>query len=723
MPFATQFALSLEVTRLVPLALTAANNAAQAVMNLARDLQNSGSDIVVEEDLANVFGRSRIAPQLASSFKTMILEHQETTPLAERFFIQSGPGPTVTRALKHPPYFSMVVQLSLLCSVHEKASLTQAITQALHKRLEGAPADFGAQAVPSQDGLLGVIRACQEQTASYDWNRLLSAVTSLLGMSAMESCDDSLSSVVLGGLLDMFAIVQSLPEDRLIYINDTQGICVLCVWAHHVLGLTVLVKMNNEQEIRMGLGNEQVIVDIRGCGYSSISLLDCDGGDVLITIKSDGEELEIDGDYRLPMKGYGRTLLLEDSPNEDIVEGMMFLAVAIALVVSGQLIEQNLCSSSIRRYAIDERKIFEVAKLLFDKPALTRENVNPYIEEYKEWKSAGRIVEPLPFFENWISFAISNRLDLQEDTDELWRDLLWRSYRITALILSFSHVRDLDTCANLPLRAKYYSGFKQLAHELQEWDGKSFLDLSDQNWFITVANHMVSHDDERVRSSACLLSDSGWSLFVNTFSDADPMDIDPGHFTVVRGVPCRHGVRKSGIVDGPISQPLSKSWTAVEKAGDMATLRCITKAEQRPIQVGEQKDAFVLSLRLKSPDPPMKAPLGKLPYCIKRTGYREYYQALLLTQRSRRCDHSPQQLQEIRLPPDSVTIDGFYEGGDFSDIRITILLTARSRFARWRALVGIKYQERLVLLRGNDCCFACVVDQAASQPGKWLIIL
>lgn len=56
MPFATQFALSLEATSLVPLTLTAATSAVGALMNLARDLQNSGSDIVVEEDLANVFG-------------------------------------------------------------------------------------------------------------------------------------------------------------------------------------------------------------------------------------------------------------------------------------------------------------------------------------------------------------------------------------------------------------------------------------------------------------------------------------------------------------------------------------------------------------------------------------------------------------------------------------------------------------------------------------------
>lgn len=40
MSFSDQFALSLEVTRLIPVQL-AANKAAEAIMRLARDLQNS----------------------------------------------------------------------------------------------------------------------------------------------------------------------------------------------------------------------------------------------------------------------------------------------------------------------------------------------------------------------------------------------------------------------------------------------------------------------------------------------------------------------------------------------------------------------------------------------------------------------------------------------------------------------------------------------------------
>ena len=40
-----------------------------------------------------------------------------------------------------------------------------------------------------------------------------------------------------------------------------------------------------------------------------MSLLDCDGDDVLISIKADEEDLEIDATYKRPVQGYGRASL------------------------------------------------------------------------------------------------------------------------------------------------------------------------------------------------------------------------------------------------------------------------------------------------------------------------------------------------------------------------------------------------------------------------------
>lgn len=64
-----------------------------------------------------------------------------------------------------------------------------------------------------------------------------------------------------------------------------------------------------------------------------------------------------------------------------------------------------------------------------------------------------------------------------------------------------------------------------------------------------------------------------------------------------------------------------------------------------------------------------------------------------------------------------------------------MFLTAHSIGARWLILVTMPWincmyentivgpENRQYLIRGNDCCLQCVVDQAAAQPGKWFVVL
>jgi hypothetical protein len=87
---ANQFALSLAVTRLVPVS-TIAEAAAKAVFKLARNLRNSGSEMVLEQDLAEEFGRCRITHEIERSFKTVVAKSNGTTPLSERILLQKGP--------------------------------------------------------------------------------------------------------------------------------------------------------------------------------------------------------------------------------------------------------------------------------------------------------------------------------------------------------------------------------------------------------------------------------------------------------------------------------------------------------------------------------------------------------------------------------------------------------------------------------------------------------
>jgi hypothetical protein len=123
MAFQNQFTLSLELTNLVPAALSIAGKTWASALSFARQLQSSRSDIVVEEDLALKFGRCRISDNLARSFRTVVEAQNRAEPLQlvdAGITLLCGTGPTVVRAFTEShdgPYFAMVVQ----CSRHGRA--------------------------------------------------------------------------------------------------------------------------------------------------------------------------------------------------------------------------------------------------------------------------------------------------------------------------------------------------------------------------------------------------------------------------------------------------------------------------------------------------------------------------------------------------------------------------------------------------------------------------
>ena len=121
---------------------------------------------------------------------------------------------------------------------------------------------------------------------------------------------------------------------------------------------------------------------------------------------------------------------------------------------------------------------------------------------------------------------------------------------------------------------------------------------------------------------------------------------------------------------------------------------------------------------------------------IHRIGYRELHKHLWWTKDTRRCLHGSRPNDCVKLGLDCTTITGFgnYLHFEENPERILIYLTAYSIGARWMALAQIPHtsvlstdtddiDERQILLRRNDCCFQCAIDQAAERPGKWFIVL
>lgn len=134
----SQFSLSLELSHVIPQAALAVGKTYAAAMRLARELQSSGSDIVIEEDLALLFGRCRIAPNTLSSFRTVVSQAEILSPVMAGIALLSGPGPTLLRALTQPadnPFLSMVVQ----CTYMLATSRVQATAIGDQERAQHAP--------------------------------------------------------------------------------------------------------------------------------------------------------------------------------------------------------------------------------------------------------------------------------------------------------------------------------------------------------------------------------------------------------------------------------------------------------------------------------------------------------------------------------------------------------------------------------------------------------
>ncbi|PMD29107.1 hypothetical protein L207DRAFT_406728, partial [Hyaloscypha variabilis F] len=167
MPLAPQFSLSLELANILPIK-SALSYTASTVVNLARELKRSGSDLLVEEDLAAIFGRGKIQP-------------------------------------------------------------------------------FGERATPDPDydGILATLQACLSQTSQFSWDMMRELVESKFEKSRswlelQQSPLKRLSTNTLLAVMDYLYLVQSLPENRLIMIDNQMGVIPIIIWAHCILGLRVL---------------------------------------------------------------------------------------------------------------------------------------------------------------------------------------------------------------------------------------------------------------------------------------------------------------------------------------------------------------------------------------------------------------------------------------------------------------------------------------------------
>jgi hypothetical protein len=721
MAFQTQFALTLELSRLIPLQLF--GNAAQsALVAFARELRNSNSDIVIEEDLAELFGRSRVAPQLESSFRAVVSRGTNTV-LTNEIVLVGGPGPTVTRGLRERPYFSTIVQLSLLAWVHNNNALARGLVEVIEKRLENAPS--GYRAPPGQQGVSGTLKACEEQTSAYSWSGHLHAVGAMLGGYIQNRTREGILVDILCGLLDMLPMVQTLPDDRMIHIEGENGVTATVVWAHHVLGLTVLVKTPQGKEVRFGKGHEQVYIDSTK-RFSSISLFDCSGEskDKLFFIQPDTYQQPIESYFAMPLMGYGKTRLKEEFRFGDLeaatIQDLTAVIIAIAFIINSKLASHNgRCRiDCIRRTS--ERRIIEAARIFFDEASLDERTARPFVMAYRDQPLDASSLKP----------PLSVEMVMRKQSSNIfgtWRVSLSIAKSFAMILVALAHVEDIALCQGLRIGSITQIHNQNLVEQLQGWNGQAALVVQEGTWFELLASLFVGYTSVPELDQLSLVSEHGWSIYVNSFSELDPASLTPGVVKITHGVPYRNGVRKNGVIDGPCSLGLA---TSIEKFtvenGSISPRNSFTVTRGKPL-FSERGDNFAINLRFVTTtesDTPEDVESEH-----RRTGYRELHRALWQSLLTTNCPHSTK--ESFTLSPGCIAVSGFPEMPySRPEERIVILLTVNSVCARWRALLGVANLESggpskkddNILLRTNDCCLRCAVTQAAQRDGNWIVI-
>ena len=768
LPFGTQ--LSVELTNIGPVTQTL-SAAARSVYETARALRKSGSDLLVEEDLAAIFGRGKIESNLHKHFKDVV-KLGSLVPLhsASKIMLDSQPGPTTRRALKDEYYMSTVIQLSLLSWFHERTTLASALAECMDQRFAMKLPQSNPDA--NYEGIHGTLTAVCSEISMFPWALYVGLVEAKLPESLSQTTQPwansgqsqlrSLESSLLLACMDYLYILQSLPEDRIMQVEYYSGMMPLVIWAHFILGLTVTIQGSPDGTVKFGhASTSNVIINWLQPGEydtsESVSLLD-NSMDVILHSGRDEMLATITAEERIPLEGYGTTFLRRHCNRSTMVsddsQGYSdFVAFVCALTIRMSLalyrfphsvsMSAGLLAGSHFPDSVEQWRIFGATRILFRGIDFDESVVNRWLGKMMGFNSKTWL--------NGVPIAMRTLLSGPQ-TDEphvIPRRLL---IPFPILILAFSHVSEVEACAALPLVYGFHSTMFQepIYKAFDSWDWKSPIQIAEDDWFILVCTILVGlriRDEPRATwERAFLISDYGWSVFFGNVGDLDPTGLDLGIMCIKRGIPFnpRTNERKQRILDAlhiVDDQPPN----AIVHGSASFVPRCVYKIMETKEYFSSRRQEFWRTCRYDISDNPSenKGPTNKFSL---HYGYRHLHRALWGTMQTDPCEHWEQELENVDLAMDTVAVKGFswagftagksprkqhnwdQDGEDLNE-RICILLVKGNRHARWLALGSVlgsshlQSPKRQVLLRTEHCCVNCAMKAVSQLPNKWLIIL
>ena len=778
MPSYVGFQLALELSSVLPikeytsLALT-------SIVDLARNLRNSGSDIVVESDLADIFGRAQISDEVVKSFKDKV-RTTKLVPLynGSEIQLQSGPGPTVIRAFQEPRYFATVVTLSLFSYFLPKRELARMLASSMLKRFEANLP--GAKSPCGYDGIESTLTAITNQCSEFHWGSYRERVEQKVKASFPEyhwAADYILlTPAVLVGAMDFFYIAKSLPENRIVTLSSQTGFLLLVVWAHYLLELNVVITGLPNSDIVFGnIEEPQVIIhwnkdDDKQYAYHGPwgktetlgPIIRLHEKDMHVILSSEPEENDIDhlDPYeRHPLSGYGaiylrRTLntqlIIQD--NNPVYEDLVGLIAGLAFNKSqrmrrkytvGYPDEPNEGITSGEVIKLEKWRLMKSMSLIF---------TGIRIDERKclDYASA---LEGCAFSESFLPstldvFLKSNSYaDFYSSPEEAFETNAYGMAQhvefMARIVLAFAHVIELDQCGDMPLILDHEG-----AVVVQFLDAISTSSSRDTTirpgslaTFDSIASLLGSFEesDHHYSGPEWLRASHGWSVHLNTVGEHDPAKVRLELVHVRKGIPTnpRTNERKLWIRDGVgVTKGTHNNVYPIERDSEYLPRACAKFLEKQEYWVTGVQE-FELTLHLTFALCAEWQSRGADPKISEINGYRRMHDRLWNAFVTPECQHSSlnqkEQREKIKLGPDAAALLGYDRGfevdGEGSEPeKVWVLLTKGDRYLRWTAIENVVPQgeecsERRTMVRSNKCCESCALEYTASHDGKWFLVL
>ena len=711
------------------------------LLQFARSVRKTGSDIIVEEDLADIFGRGRIVPAARNAFKDEVLRNTNILPLFKdsQLELSSGAGVTLNRALvdKNPKYLSAIIQLSFLAYTHDRISLASTISQCMFQR-SGEGLSF--------ESIESALQALSTQASVTLWTAYIDLVkTKLLydgqlemGLLDFESPQIGLNSTVMLAAMDFFYLVQMLPENRKAMIKTSTGIMSLVVWTHHILGLTVQVQGAAGKLSTFGDDDSPgVIISFSGDSLHTDEalLLDADMEIVLRCVPDqefpltsprpeERHTLQDYGTQRLRRLVCGFLLIPDD---DSLYHDIVVMILAMALNASSRLCSENAEEDHVLAFqslAIEPWRVYNAAKVVFHSVDVKKTGFRSIMESLKGCSIQEVALHPsVSRFQKEVEPESSRK-----SFEKLLRDEMCD---LTLCLLAFAHGHNIEKCGAMPLALRLESAMDQPG---ELWHSITHKDLGDgratirvvQNIFRTLAIVLLlGHyglEEINIQQRAFIHGDFGWSIVHSSVGAVDPGDVKPSMFHIRQGIPtnAKTGEQRRFVCDEPqaLSMGGTDTLTYVVDRGRSYVPRSLTKVTKWKQYYTTRAAYFSLTLAID-------VELGdNSKRHTLHTSYGFLHSTLWHVRRTAACNCAEKAMATAPLGPGVVTIGGYvWLGSSSHDMkypsdqdRICIFLAKEHR-ARWYAIMAARGSLRKLVLKTHDCCEKCALEAASSLAG------